>query len=56
MTTNKISTNQLPKIINFYIISHDTGVENQDLEAAMEEKDTWREIAQSMISAVVKQR
>ena len=56
MTTNKISTNQLPKIINFYIISHDTGIANQDLEAAMEDKDTWREIAQSMISAVVKQR
>ena len=43
----KISTNQLPGIIHFYIISHDTGIANQDLkglEAAMEDKDTWRDI------------
>ena len=51
----KSRTNQLPRITNFYSISHDTGIANQDLEAAMEDKDTWREIVQSMISAVVKQ-
>ena len=40
------STNQLQRIINFYTISHDTCIANQDLEAAMEDKDTWWEIVQ----------
>ena len=51
----KSRTNQLPRTTNFCSISHDTGIANQDLEAAMEDKDTWREIVQSMISAVLKQ-
>ena len=55
MISEKTTTNQLPRIINFYTISHDTGIANQDLEAAMEDRDTWRETAQSKILAVVKQ-
>ena len=30
MTSEKINTNQIPRIINFFIISHDTGIANQD--------------------------
>lgn len=40
-------TNQLPRIINFFAISHDTDFANQDLKAAMEDGVTWRKTVQS---------
>ena len=36
-------------------ISRDTGLKVQDLRAAMEDRDTWREIVKSMISTAVEQ-
>ena len=50
MTSEKVSTNQLPRTINFQ-----TGITNQDLEVAKEDREIQREIVQSMSLAVGKQ-